>query len=108
MYTQRALKYFEAFSAKDTSSLANFFDKNVSLRDWEVNVNGLADVLTANQKIFTSVQSITVKPIKLYEDNSTVIAELIINIDNKYLINVVDIIEFSINGLITSIRAYKC
>jgi hypothetical protein len=108
MYTERAVKYFEDFSAKDISSLENLFDKNVSLRDWEVNVNGLADVLTANQKIFTSVKSIAVKPINLYEVDHTVIAELIINIDNKDFINVVDIIDFSKSGLITSIRAYKC
>ena len=95
MYTERTLKYFEAFSAKDISSLANFFDKNVSLKDWEVSVNGLADVLTANQKIFTTVQSIAVKPINLYEVDRTVIAELVINIDNKDFINVVDIINFS-------------
>jgi len=98
--------YFEAFSHKDLDTLALMFHDDVELRDWEISAEGIDEVLEANQKIFDSVTSIKVTPDALYSDGDTVIAELIIDINGKEKLLVVDILTFE-NDLIKSIRAYK-
>ena len=106
-YLLIAEKYFELFSNKDLIGLEEMFDINCSLRDWEINVTGKNKVLEANKKIFDSVETIEVKKINIYAQNNTIIAELLITINNTNELLVVDIIEFSKEGKITSIRAYK-
>lgn len=100
--------YFNTFSNKDLSGLRKLFADDVSLRDWEIQANGMQEVLDANQRIFDGVDSIHVNPLKFYEDDNTVIAELQINVNlgNETLL-VVDVIEFDDEKKITAIRAYK-
>jgi len=103
-----ATQYFETFSNKNTEGLRLMFADNVTLADWEASAEGMENVLTANQKIFDAVESIVVTPQTMYEDNSTVIAEIRIDINNgdQASINVVDVIDFDENGKILNIRAY--
>jgi hypothetical protein len=58
-------------------------------------------------KIFDSVESITVTPRAMYQEGLTVIAELLITIDGKEQILVTDIITYDEIGKIVSVRAYK-
>tara|TARA_B100001146_G_C15782440_1_gene264808 strand:+ start:52 stop:384 length:333 start_codon:yes stop_codon:yes gene_type:complete len=100
--------YFKNFSRKDLSGLEKMFSKEVSLRDWEIGATGINEVLKANKKIFESVDSIHVIPIRMYNDNNTVIAELKIDVNNgQEKILVVDIIEFDGAGKIIDIKAFK-
>ena len=102
------VEYFEIFSNKNLNGLKNLFADDVSLNDWEIQVEGMIEVLSAIQKIFDEVKSIKVNPLKLYEDGNTVAAEIKIDIDgSKTNSFVVDIIEFNSENKITSIRAYK-
>lgn len=106
----RALEYFDAFSNKDLDKLATMFDDHITLRDWEVSASGKTAVLGANKHIFDSVETITVTPIKLYQDADTVAAEISIEVydndgETTNLI-VVDVIEF-VGNKIKNVRAYK-
>ena len=104
----QSLLYFERFSAKDLSGLEKIFAEDVHLRDWELTADGKAAVLEANRNIFDQVRSIEAKPLKLYEEAQTVIAELevIVNGGEEILL-VVDILDFNLDGRIHAIRAYK-
>ena len=100
--------YFENFSKKDLSGLKKIFSKNVRLKDWEIEEEGIDNVLKANKNIFDTVNSIEVTPTKIYIDKNVVIAQLIIDINkNENRLHVLDIIEFDSSGMISSIRAYK-
>ena len=100
--------YFEIFSKKDLSGLKKMFSDNVHLKDWEIEEEGIDNVLKANKNIFDSLNTILVTPTKIYMDKNVVIAQLIIEINNnEERLHVVDIIEFDSSGMISSIRAYK-
>ena len=118
-----AEKYFRLFSAKDLDALDSLFDDNATLRDWETQAKGKPDVLAAMKNIFDSVESIKVSPVNMVfaTDGTsplTVIAELDIVVnkelrstefdgtDNERLA-VVDIIDFTDEGKILGIRAFK-
>ena len=101
------LKYFETFSRKDLDGLEVMFTGDVVLRDWEISATGIDEVLTANKKIFDSVEYIHVMPLNLYQDDNTVIAELSIVVSGAVHLSVVDLITFNDTGKISSIRAYK-
>ena len=102
----RANLYFDTFSNKDLDGLKQMFVDNITLRDWDINVVGIDEVLEANSNIFNSIETIKVNPVKLYNDDNVVIAEIeiIINGDEKILVT--DILEFE-EHKIKSIRAYK-
>ena len=61
------------------------FSKDISLRDWEIEVRGLEDVLRTNKRIFENVETIQVNPLEFYNDGNTVIAELEIDINEPYI-----------------------
>jgi len=103
-----AKKYFKTFSNKDLSGLEKMFSRYVSLKDWEIEAIGIEEVLKANKKIFESVDSINVNPLKIYNDGNTIIAEINISINNREtILSIVDIIQFNDEGMITEIRAFK-
>ena len=101
------LEYFYNFSLKDIDSLSKMFASSCQLRDWENSAVGKEDVVAIYEKIFNSVDTITVTPRALYEDSDTIIAELLITINGKEQILVTDIITFNEAGKIISVRAYK-
>ena len=101
------LEYFYNFSLKDIDSLSKMFASGCQLRDWENSAVGKEDVVAVYEKIFNSVDTITVTPRALYEDSDTIIAELLITINGKEQILVTDIITFNEAGKIISVRAYK-
>ena len=113
----KSLEYFEAFNKHDLDELKEMFSEDVSLRDWEICVSGIDEVLNANSKIFDSVDSIFITPIMIYEGidkflmgplgvEGTSITELEILINGKEKLLVTDILEFNGDGKIKSIRAY--
>ena len=102
-----SVDYFNFFSNKDIESLKLMFDRNIILRDWEIDAKGIDDVVKANLNIFNSVESIKVQPKLISEENDCVFAELDIVINGKESINVVDIIAFNEKLKITSIKAFK-
>ena len=103
---QLATQYFEMFSNKDLTGLAEAFTDEVTLRDWERSASGKVAMLATNKDIFDAVDTITVTPLSLYEENSTVVAEIEILVNNEIKLLVVDVITFE-GDKISSVRAYK-
>jgi hypothetical protein len=104
------LDYFKSFSNQDIDALTKLFDKNIKLKDWNINVSGVDNVISANKDIYKSVDKINVTPKRMYSDGLTTINEIEIEItvnEKKEIINVLDIIEFAKWGKIISINAYK-
>jgi hypothetical protein len=101
-----AKKYFEAFSNKDVSGLSEMFTDDCTLRDWDNRSVGKEAVVEANKKIFDSVDTIVVEVLNLYSDGNIVVADLLITINGKDELLVVDILEFK-DGKVRSVRAYK-
>jgi hypothetical protein len=107
MIKESAFKYFRAFAEKDINSLRVMLAPAVSLRDWDINADGLDAVIAANLNIFNAVKTIAVMPINVFLDGNTVVAELNIEIDGTEPVKVVDILVFDRDGKICAIRAYK-
>ena len=102
----QAIQYFEMFSNKDLTGLSEIFTDDVNLRDWERSASGKVGMLAANKDIFDAVNTIAVTPISLYEENSTVVAEIEVLVNNEIKLLVVDVIKFE-NDKISSVVAYK-
>ena len=78
------------------------------MKDWEIEARGIDKVLEANKNIFENIESIKVKPLRIYHDENFIIAELEIKInEGGEILFVIDVIEYDSNGRISSIRAYK-
>ena len=101
-----AQSYFKIFSEKNINGLREMFDDNVTLRDWEIDKQGIENVLKANLNIFQNVKTINAIPQNIISENNFVFAELKIVINDDEL-KVVDLIEFNKKGKIISIKAFK-
>ena len=101
------LEYFDAFENKNLDRLEIMFAENISLQDWEISAKGKKEVINANKKIFSFVESISISPIKIYQDERTVIAELKILLNSNESFSVMDVIDFDEKGKISAIKAYK-
>jgi len=101
------LNYFNTFSNKDTEGLRALFSNDVYLRDWEISESGIENVISANQKIFDSFDTINVIPIEICQTGNITASEMEIHINKSEVIRVVDVIEFNGDGKICAVRAYK-
>ena len=106
--TKIAYAYFSAWNTLNSEVLKPFFTDGVCLEDWEVNVEGLTDVLNANQSIFESVPGIKVEPISVVgcPVSNVVIGILKVHTPHQIL-DVVDVIRFTDDYKICSIKAYR-
>ena len=102
-----AQSYFKIFSEKNIDGLREMFDDNVTLRDWDIDKQGIENVLKANLNIFQNVKTIKAIPQNIVSENNFVFAELKIIVNGDEELNVVDIIEFNRKGKIISIKAFK-
>jgi hypothetical protein len=101
------LKYFDTFSNKDVDGLKELFSKDITLRDWDLNVGPVAYVLHENKKMFKMFDTINIVPINIAETGNLTVSEIEIYINNDDALRVVDVIEFNSDGKICAIRAYK-
>lgn len=104
-----ATGYVTAFSKRDLAALAELFDDNVSLRDWNMEALGKHAVLEAARGIFSTASSLEIGISNMVVDCEarTVVAELDISIDGGKPQKVVDMLVFTSEGLLSAIRAYK-
>ena len=100
-------KYFDAFNNKDLVSLDNLINENIYLKDWIVEINGKDNVINMFRDIFTKNKLLHIDVLNFFYNENTFAAEIKININNKEILEVVDLIEIKDNK-ITSIKAYKC
>lgn len=97
-------KYFEAFLNKDVETLNELYSNNITLIDWNINVNGKEEVLLANQGLFDLDFTLEVHNTNQSEDKT--FNEITITIGEEVL-NIMDVITFDENFKIIKIVAYK-
>jgi|SRR3989338_4021789 len=102
-----AREYFKLFSEKNSDRIRDMLDLRSSLIDWEIDVQGRDNIIEAVKAVFGSVDQIFVDPLHLYREGNIVIGDLLITINGKDKIKVIDVLEFSPQGKIKSINAYK-
>lgn len=65
---------FLTFSNKELSGMEKMFSRDVSLREWKIDVIGKKEAMKTIKVIFDIVGSIRGKWLKIYNDKYTVIA----------------------------------
>lgn len=99
-------KYFTNFSNKNIFELNRMFSKNITLKDWNIDVTGKKKVLNVNKKIFKN-KKIKVKHEETYYNyaNNVFGCKLVVTINKKKL-NVIDLIYLDKKMKIKKIIAY--
>jgi predicted SnoaL-like aldol condensation-catalyzing enzyme len=102
--------YFEAFSSKDEDKLRELYSEDFSLRDWLSEAKGKEKVLDINKQFFNAYPNFELKVLKTYTEGNTTVSELNILINDPLEgdkdILAVDVIEFSEEGKMKTLRAY--
>ena len=122
-YKALAKRYLEAFSRAPLNAQKNLGDlltKNCYLRDWDTEKRGREDIIEFVQELYDSITCINVDVLNLHQDGNTVVVEFIINLQKScenaksstdrpggIRFVVTDIIEFTDEGKIKAIRAFK-
>ena len=102
-----ARKYLKLFATKNLNGLREMFDNNISLRDWQNDIKGIKNTLHFNSKLFGAIDSIKIKLLSIASEGMVVFIEMEIYLDKEEKLKVIDLIEFSKNNKIISIKAYK-
>lgn len=100
------LAYLKKYEEQDLRGIAELFAENITLRDWKIRVEGKEKALEETQKNFDAVTSLQIEVLALYENETTVAAELKIIIDQQEELYVVDVITINGEGKIQSIKAF--
>ena len=101
-------EYFEAFSKKDIVKLAELYDDNIVLSEWNENMfSGKAEVIQANLELFWKFDSINITILSTGIDqlHNISLNEILVNLDGQ-LVRVVDVIKI-MNNKIQFIMAYR-
>lgn len=98
--------YFKAWNLQDLEQLSELFTNDVTLIDWDQNVVGKVEVITATREIFEKFPAIEIEIIDLYDAGKVIIAELRILLNSEASLRVIDLITIS-NGKILKIDAFK-
>ncbi|MEL4180183.1 nuclear transport factor 2 family protein [Roseateles sp. PN1] len=106
-----ALAYLQHYARKDIAAIEAMLAEDVSLRDWQIAVQGKAAALAETRKNFASAGGIAIEVLNLIADANSVAAELKIRVDlvdaaDPVELFVIDVISFNPQGQIHSIRAY--
>ena len=105
---QQSIKYFKFFSSKDLNGLKSIYDKNITLKDWELERKKIDNVLRLNKKTFNNFKKINIKVKEIFTNHKiySVACKIIIKLD-KIELNVIDLIYFNKSKKIIKIEAYK-
>lgn len=107
MYKDLSKKYFLAFAKKDIQSLFTMFDRGITLTDWDNQADGIESVILIYEQIFSSTNGFDITIVNEFSEERVVIAELILKVKGGESLMIVDIINFTEHGKISSIKAYK-
>lgn len=107
MKPQLAIRYFQSFSNKDLATLDLLMADNIVLTDWDGQAVGKTEVLNFNKTLFEKFETLNVDIVKIAIGQDTVMAEIRVIVNNKDVVNVVDVIDYDQDDKIKSIRAYK-
>lgn len=100
--------YFEYFNRHAVEDLSNLFVQNVTLEDWNIKAEGLANVLAANKQIFSDHPEIMVDLIRTSFVDNIAFVEVQIDIGDGKKLDVLDVIETSLSHTkILKISAFR-
>ena len=99
--------FLACYARRDLPGISRMLADNVSLRDWDIAVQGRADVEYATSANFAAARSIDIEVLAVYEKPGAVAGELRIVVDGQLELFVVDVIQFDPQGQVTAIRSYK-
>ena len=106
---QEAKDYFKFFQKKDLKNLSNIFANTVYLEDWKNKIRGKKKNLSFLKKIFIQNHfHIKIQNFFLHKTKKIISCEILIRLNNKEKIKVIDVITFDKKFKITKIQAYKC
>lgn len=104
-------KYFEAFENKDLDALSQLYSEDVLLNEWNENrFYGRGLVLEANDKLLNSTwkdQKVEIAFMAQGFSMYSSLNEIAVIVDGTEVARVVDVIEFSEDGKIKAIVAYR-
>jgi len=106
-HKELCLTYLKRYAGKNLDGIAEIFDDEIVLRDWNIVVHGKHNTILETRKNFDSARSIAIEPLFLYENQDSIAAELKITLNGTSDLYVIDVITFNPSGKIQSIRAYK-
>ena len=110
-YIQLLYTYFSLFNKKDLAGLSEIFSDDVTLKDWNISVDGKEQVLSANKTIFEECPDIHVSILDVFQEtpfeDSRFACEISIKVSETECISVIDIISFNSENKIKEISAYK-
>jgi ketosteroid isomerase-like protein len=98
--------YMAAFNAKDLEALGALLASDATLIDWEVSASGRAEVVEATRRIVTGA-NLRIRVDATIVDPPQAAADLTVFVNEDLEVQVVDLFEFSSDGLIRSVRAFK-
>jgi hypothetical protein len=101
----RAMEYFKLFEESNLSRLSEIYHERIHLIDWNGEWSSKRDVLEMNKSLFNN-NKISVKIIELHEIDNRAYCKIEIKINDEIL-KVMDVVDFSQDGKITKIEAYK-
>jgi|TARA_B110000037_G_C16921924_1_gene424749 hypothetical protein len=106
---QESRHYFKCFQKKDLEKLSNIFASTIYLEDWENKIKGKKKNLNFLKKIFNKNSfNIKIQKFFLHKTKKIISCQILITLNNKKKIKVIDIISFNKKLKITKIEAYKC
>lgn len=105
MYTSKALKYLNLFGSKNLEGVRQTLSPEAQLRDWDNTANNREEFISVVSRIFEGAGNLSVEVLNTVEQDTTVVVEMKISVDDDDLL-VTDVIEFESAGLITAVRAY--
>ena len=106
-FVDRFRHFLACYARKDLAAISRMLAEGVTLRDWDISVQGRADVERATSDNFAAAHSIDIEVLAVYESAGAVAGELRILVDGKIELFVVDVIQFDAQGQVTAIRSYK-
>ena len=98
-------EYFELFSKGDINGLRNIYDNNILLIDWNGQWSGLDEVLNMNKSLFDELSpNIEIQKIDFIVNRTYCIINIKVG---EEMLKVIDVIDFSGDGKIIKIEAFK-
>jgi hypothetical protein len=96
-----------AYEAKDIDTIAGMFSSDVTLRDWNLEVQGKPAAIQEFKKNFEQAKSLKIEIKRVFQSVVGAAAELEITVNGEEKLNVVDVMTFNDAGQITEIISYK-
>jgi hypothetical protein len=101
---EKTERYFMLFSTKNLDELEELYSDNITLIDWNGEWHGKQSVLDMNKTLFEN--NIRIDYHRIGYSNLTTYGQITIKV-NETKLKVIDVIDWTTDGKILKIEAYK-